>query len=105
MTPDAALLHPAYRILDAEAPGPWVVTCDHATNHVPRLGGRRAWGGGPGASTASDMERHIAYDIGAAGLAQALSRRLDSPAILAALLAPRDRPQPGEDDPTLLMRL
>lgn len=95
----AAPAHPAYQILDAGAPGPWVVTCDHATNLVPD------WLGGDLGLPPDDMERHIAYDIGAAGLARGLARRLDSPAILARFSRLVIDPNRGEDDPTLLMRL
>jgi len=41
-------------------PGPWVVTCDHATNRVPP-----EIGGGSLGIDAADMARHIAYDVGA----------------------------------------
>ncbi len=51
------------------------------------------------------MARHIAYDVGAAGLARALGAHLDSPVIesgFSRLVIDANR---GEDDPTLLMRL
>ena len=97
--PASLLSHPAYEIVDADAPGPWVVTCDHATNTVPE------WLGGDLGLPPDDMERHIAYDIGAAGLAQRLALRLGSPAILARFSRLVIDPNRGEDDPTLLMRL
>lgn len=99
MRPAALLAHPAYEIVDADAPGPWVVTCDHATNAVPD------WLGGDLGLPSAEMERHIAYDIGAAGLARGLARRLGSPAVLAGFSRLVIDPNRGEDDPTLLMRL
>ena len=100
MTLHAALLaHPAFEVADADAPGPWVVTCDHATNAVPD------WLGGSLGLPPEEMERHIAHDIGAAGLARALARRLQSPAILTRFSRLVIDPNRGEDDPTLLMRL
>ena len=53
----------------------------------------------------ADMARHIAWDVGAAGLARALARELGSPAILARFSRLVIDANRGEDDPTLLMRL
>ena len=54
---------------------PIVLVCEHASNHVPahlnRLG-----------LNAADLERHIAFDIGAAGVARALSGLLGAPLIM-----------------------
>ncbi len=53
-----------------------LIVCDHASRAIPRsLGGL----GLPDEAT----WRHIAWDIGAAELARALSQRLDAPALLA----------------------
>ena len=54
----------AYRIIGENRPSRWLVTCDHASNRVPA----DIAGGSLGLSPA-DMDRHIAYDPGAAGLA------------------------------------
>ena len=90
----------AYRIIGKDRPGRWLITCDHATNRVPD------WiGGGSLGIGAEDMGRHIAFDPGAAGLAQALADRLDSPAILSDFSRLVIDPNRGEDDPTLVMRL
>ena len=90
----------AYQITGADRPGRWLVTCDHASNHVP------GWvGGGDLGIGAADMARHIAWDVGAAGLARALGAALNSPVIeskFSRLVIDANR---GEDDPTLLMRL
>jgi predicted N-formylglutamate amidohydrolase len=94
------MTHPAYEIEGADRPGRWLVTCDHATNHVPD------WvAGGDLGLPAADMGRHIAYDIGAAGVTRHLAALLDSPAILSRFSRLVIDPNRGEDDPTLLMRL
>jgi predicted N-formylglutamate amidohydrolase len=90
----------AYHITAGQRPGRWLVTCDHASNHVPD------WvAGGSLGIGAEDMARHIAFDLGAAGLARALGAHLNSPVIescFSRLVIDANR---GADDPTLLMRL
>ncbi|MFM2357120.1 MAG: hypothetical protein RLZZ528_2856 [Pseudomonadota bacterium] len=90
----------AYEIIGESRPSRWLVTCDHASNRVPPdiAGGSL---GLPGA----DMERHIAYDVGAAGVARRLADLLDGPAILTRFSRLVIDPNRGEDDPTLVMRL
>ncbi|WP_347265775.1 N-formylglutamate amidohydrolase [Paracoccus sp. (in: a-proteobacteria)] len=89
-----------YRIIGANRPSRWLITCDHATNRVP------GWiGGGSLGIAAEDMARHIAYDVGGAGLATRLAARLDAPAILSDFSRLVIDPNRGEDDPTLLMRI
>jgi predicted N-formylglutamate amidohydrolase len=90
----------AHRIVGEDRPGRWLVTCDHASNRVPP-----DVAGGDLGIDAADMARHIAYDVGAAGLALALAERLNSPAILSDFSRLVIDPNRGEDDPTLVMRL
>jgi len=84
----------------ADRPGRWLITCDHAGNHVPDNVG----GGSLGLPDA-DMARHIAWDPGAAGVARALGRLLDAPVVGCNISRLVIDPNRGEDDPTLLMRL
>ncbi|MEQ9259719.1 MAG: N-formylglutamate amidohydrolase [Roseovarius sp.] len=91
--------HP-FEIEGAERPARWLITCDHATNHVPACVG----GGSLGLSEA-DMARHIAYDVGAAGLARGLGVHLNAPVILTRFSRLVIDPNRGEDDPTVLMKL
>lgn len=94
------MTHPAYEIIGAARPARWLITCDHATNAVPD------WvNGGDLGLPRPDMERHIAFDIGAAGLTRALAAGLDAPAILSRFSRLVIDPNRGEDDPTLLMKL
>lgn len=89
-----------FHILGAGRPSRWLVTCDHATNRVPGCVGGGSLGIAP-----ADMERHIAYDIGAAGVTRRLAERLDAPAILSDFSRLVIDPNRGEDDPTLVMKL
>jgi len=91
--------HP-FHIIGADRPARWVVTCDHATNTVPA-----EVGGGDLGLPAEDMARHIAYDVGAAGVTWALAELLNAPAILSNFSRLVIDPNRGEDDPTLLMKL
>ncbi len=100
MKDDAYMTYQAYRIIGAERPARWLLTCDHATNAVPPM----ISGGDLGLAEA-DMQRHIAYDIGAAGVTERLSDLLDATAILSTFSRLVIDPNRGEDDPTLLMQL
>lgn len=94
------MTHSAYQIIGPDRASRWLVTCDHATNTVPD------WvAGGSLGIAAADMARHIAYDVGAAGLTRHLAQRLDAPAILTDFSRLVIDPNRGEDDPTLVMRL
>jgi predicted N-formylglutamate amidohydrolase len=65
----------ASRTLRPEGSSRFVLFCDHASNYIPLelhdLG-----------LPASELARHIAWDIGAAGVTEALSEIFDAPAIL-----------------------
>jgi predicted N-formylglutamate amidohydrolase len=65
----------APRILRPRGTSRFVLFCDHAANYIPAelydLG-----------LPASELARHIAWDIGAAGVTEALSEIFDAPAIL-----------------------
>ena len=65
----------ALRILRPEGKGRFIILCDHASNRIPveldNLG-----------LPESELERHIAWDIGAAGITTELSDIFDAPAIL-----------------------
>ncbi|MFN3972005.1 MAG: N-formylglutamate amidohydrolase [Gemmobacter sp.] len=91
---------PPFRIFGETRPARWLVTCDHASNRVP------GWvAGGDLGIAHEDMQRHIAWDPGAAGLATALAEALDAPCILSDFSRLVIDPNRGEEDPTLVMRL
>lgn len=78
----------------------WLITCDHASNRVPA-----SVGGGSLGLADEDMARHIAYDIGAAGVTRALADALRCPAVLSNFSRLVIDPNRGVDDPTLLMKI
>ena len=94
------MTHPSFEIQGAGRTGRWLITCDHATNRVPDWVNGGCLGLDP-----ADMQRHIAYDVGAAGVTRLLAEALESPAILSDFSRLVIDPNRGEDDPTLLMKL
>ena len=90
----------AYRVEGANRPGRWLISCDHASNRVPDDIAGGDLGIGP-----ADMARHIAWDVGAAGVARALGKALNSPVICSTFSRLVIDPNRGTDDPTLVMKL
>ncbi|WP_333794256.1 N-formylglutamate amidohydrolase [Hyphomicrobium sp.] len=75
-----------------------ILLCDHAGNALPA-------GYGTLGLPPAELARHIAYDIGSAGVTRRLASELGVPAVMtrfSRLLIDCNR---GEDDPTLIMRL
>ena len=75
-----------------------IILCDHASNMLPASYGSLGL-------SADQMERHIAYDIGAAGVTRYLSELMGLPAVMANFSRLLIDPNRGADDPTLIMRL
>ncbi|MCK0198268.1 N-formylglutamate amidohydrolase [Ancylobacter sp. 6x-1] len=75
-----------------------LLLCDHASNEMPAEYGTLGL-------PQSELERHIGYDIGVAGVTRGLARRLGCPAVLSHFSRLLIDPNRGEDDPTLVMRL
>jgi predicted N-formylglutamate amidohydrolase len=88
------------RIIGADRIGlsPFLLVCDHASNALPEAYGTLGL-------PASEFERHIAWDPGAALLVEALAGRLNAPAVLSCFSRLLIDPNRGTDDPTLVMRL
>lgn len=97
---DTVMTYEPFEIEGADRPARWLVTCDHATNAVPHF-----VNGGDLGVAAEDMARHIAYDVGAAGVARELGRLLNAPVICSNFSRLVIDPNRGEDDPTLVMKL
>ncbi|MER8712883.1 N-formylglutamate amidohydrolase [Mesorhizobium sp. M1295] len=79
---------PAVETINETGRSDIVLICEHASNHIPaeyaRLG-----------LDSSHLQRHIAWDIGAAEVTRALSKLLDAPAFLSSysrLLIDLNRP-------------
>lgn len=89
---------PAFETVAGSPGGGLVLIADHASNRVPDdlgdLGLAR-----------QELERHIAWDIGAADLTRGLAARLGVPAVLSQFSRLVIDPNRGDDDPTLVMRL
>jgi predicted N-formylglutamate amidohydrolase len=67
---------PAAETVNPDGTSPYVLLCEHASNHIPtryaRLGLEEA-----------ELERHIAWDIGVAPIARELAKALDAPLVLS----------------------
>ena len=88
----------SFEIVGGRADGGVILVCDHACNAFPA-------GYGTLGLPECELERHIAYDIGAAAVTRGVAAALGVPAVLTCfsrLLIDVNR---GEDDPTLVMRL
>jgi predicted N-formylglutamate amidohydrolase len=87
-----------FTIIDGDVTGGLILVCDHAGNRLPA-------GYGDLGLAATEFERHIAYDPGAAAVTRALAARLGAPAVVSSFSRLLIDPNRGEDDPTLIMRL
>ena len=87
-----------FTVVNPDGRFPLVLVCDHASNAVPAALKQLSLGQG-------ELARHIAWDIGAAGVTRRLAARLDAPAVLCGysrLVIDCNRP-PG--DPTSIAEL
>jgi len=88
----------SHEVVPGDIRSGFIVLCDHASNFIPpeyrNLG-----------LPEGELARHIAWDIGAEGVARALAARLGAPAVISRFSRLLIDPNRGLDDPTLLMRL
>jgi len=93
----AAPAYPAFEKVQGALDSGALIICDHASNAIP-----------PGLGTLGlereALDRHIAYDIGAAETARALAGLIGAPAVLSTWSRLVIDPNRGLDDPTLVMR-
>jgi len=66
---------PAFQVLNPNGASPFLLTADHAGRVIPRALGMLG-------VAAGDLRRHIAWDIGIAGVTERLAAALDATAIL-----------------------
>ena len=87
-----------YEILYEGNPSRFLLICDHASNAIPddfaQLG-----------LPAHELDRHVAWDMGAAEVTRYLADALGCPAILSGFSRLLIDPNRGLDDPTLIMKL
>ena len=87
-----------YRTIAGDVKLGLLILCDHAQNRIPddfnTLGMR-----------SEDLHRHIAFDLGAEGVAQFLAKMLGAPAVISCFSRLLVDPNRGLDDPTLIMQL
>ena len=86
------------RLDDAKGNRRFLIICDHASNYIP------AALNGLGLPE-TDLERHIAYDIGAFEVAQRIADELNCPLVASQFSRLLIDPNRGLDDPTLVMKL
>jgi predicted N-formylglutamate amidohydrolase len=88
----------SFRVLAGRADAGLIVLCDHASNAMPPEYGTLGL-------PPEELERHIAYDIGAEGIARVIAEAFGAPAVLSRFSRLLIDPNRGTDDPTLIMRL
>jgi predicted N-formylglutamate amidohydrolase len=87
-----------YRSIEGDVGVGLLILCDHAENTIPEAYGTLGL-------RSEDLHRHIAYDLGASGVAERLARELGAPALLSRFSRLLIDPNRGLDDPTLIMQL
>ena len=89
-----------FQIFKNKPRAPWVIICDHASNLVPESIAE----GNLGLNNI-EMQRHIAFDVGAKSLAIELGNILNAPVVCSNFSRLVIDPNRGEKDPTLVMQL
>jgi predicted N-formylglutamate amidohydrolase len=87
-----------YRTIDGDVKLGLLILCDHAQNRIPETYGALGL-------KHEDLHRHIAFDLGAEGVAVMLARMLGAPAVLSRFSRLLIDPNRGLDDPTLIMQV
>ena len=87
-----------YEVVPGECSKGLILLCDHARNTIPQSYGTLGL-------PAGELERHIAYDIGAELVMRGLAAELGVPGIMATYSRLLIDPNRGEDDPTLIRQL
>jgi predicted N-formylglutamate amidohydrolase len=92
------LVTDSFEVVPGQLDAGLILLCDHAVNAIP---GEYGTLGLP----ADQLERHIAYDIGAQSVTKDVAHRLGAPAICTRFSRLLIDPNRGLDDPTLIMRI
>ncbi len=87
-----------FEIIEGDFSKGLILLCDHARNAIPdcyeNLG-----------LPEEELQRHIAYDIGAEGVFRGLAEMLDVPGVMSTYSRLLIDPNRGVDDPTLVRQL
>lgn len=87
-----------YRTIDGDVKLGLLILCDHAQNRIPEPYGDLGL-------KHEDLHRHIAFDLGAEGVAAMLAKMLGAPAVLSRFSRLLIDPNRGTDDPTMIMQV
>jgi predicted N-formylglutamate amidohydrolase len=87
-----------FRRIDGDFGKGLILVCDHGENRIPHAYGTLG-------VAQEDLNRHIAYDIGAAPVTELLAQLLDVPALITRFSRLLIDPNRGIDDPTLIMQI
>lgn len=90
----------SFEVFNPDTNAPVLILCDHATNTVPSC-----INGGTLGIAAADMQRHIAFDIGAKAVSEHLAKQLNATMLSTKFSRLVIDPNRGEDDPTILMKI
>lgn len=90
--------NPSFTSIAGDDASDVLLLCDHASNFIPQKYNSLGLPNG-------ELERHIAYDIGAADVTRRLAELFHAPAILTNFSRLLIDPNRGLDDPTLIMKL
>ena len=96
--PATAPDQPPFEVVPGDVTGGLIILCDHASNYIPKS--YQSLG-----LPAAELERHIAYDIGARQVTLQLARALRAPAVLSNFSRLLIDPNRDTDDPTLVMKI
>ena len=89
-----------YQFFNKQCNSKFLLLCDHASNHIPKYISKTNLG-----LKDKDLNRHIAYDIGAKGTALELSTYLKAPLISANFSRLVIDPNRSQEDPTSIMQI
>lgn len=87
-----------FEIVEGDRRKGLVILCDHARRDLPEEYGTLGL-------PPSELDRHIAFDIGAEAVTRHLARLTGAPAVLARFSRLLIDPNRGDDDPTLIRQL
>jgi predicted N-formylglutamate amidohydrolase len=92
------LVTDSYEVIPSRRDAGLLLLCDHAKNAIPADYGTLGL-------QPDQLERHIAYDIGAEAVTRHVAQILGAPAICTRFSRLLIDPNRGLDDPTLIMRI